>query len=376
MQTNRLRWLRLQDSYYFINVSSLWTTPRNYSGRKLIYKCKSFCGGLGDRFRGIITCFVLALVSNRQFMIDMTHPVDVKNYLLPNMYNWTFDKKTLNLNLTQKVIHAIDHAPGFENQIRSTKFIETWEKYDDIEIYTNIDLVSDIFRNPLMRNNTIIDMFLLNVPLEQLTLHSLFPFLFEILFQPSIEVATVLQSILQDIENGFTLTCIHLRMGQNPSNPLDGNFGDRVLAVQNILDFLNRTNLRKMRNTRIFVTSDSEQASSSIVRQFPNQTLTIPGPILHVDRPANGIHRLHGFRKAVADFYVLGECHMSILTGSGFSALANRRRVQPYQNLFKYDDSNRRIERCHDIYQDSQPPETVIVGKYCRVVFNCSSREM
>ncbi|CAF4854195.1 unnamed protein product, partial [Rotaria sp. Silwood2] len=86
-------------------------------------------------------------------------------------------------------------------------------------------------------------------------------------------------------------------MGQNPSNPLDGNFGDRVLAVQNILDFLNRTNLRKMRNTRIFVTSDSEQASSSIVRQFPNQTLTIPGPILHVDLPANGIHRLHGFRK-------------------------------------------------------------------------------
>ncbi|CAF2483309.1 unnamed protein product [Rotaria sp. Silwood2] len=131
-----------------------------------------------------------------------------------------------------------------------------------------------------------------------------------------------------------------------------------------------------MQNTRIFVTSDSEQASSSIVRQFPNQTLTIPGPILHVDRPANGIHRLHGFLKVVADFYVLGECHMSILTASGFSALANRRRAEPYQNLFKYDDSNRRIERCHDIYQDPQPPKTVIVGKYCRVVFNCSSRKM
>ncbi|CAF3077550.1 unnamed protein product [Rotaria sp. Silwood2] len=309
-------------------------------------------------------------------MIDMTHPVDVKNYLLPNMYNWTLDNKTSNLNFTRKVIHAIDHEPNFENEIRNTKFIETWTQYDDIEIYTNIDLVSDIFRNPLIRNNTIIDMFLLNVPLEQLTLHSLFPFLFEILFQPSTEVVNAIQSILHDIENGYTLTCIHLRMGQNPSNPLDARFEDRASAAENILDFLNRTNLRKMQNTRIFIASDSEQALSKIVREFPNQTITIPGPIIHVDRPANGVHRLHGFLKVVTDFYVLGECHMSILTASGFSALANRRRTEPYQNLFKYDGSNRRIERCHDIYQDSQPPKTVIVGKYCRVVFNCSSREM
>ncbi|CAF4719656.1 unnamed protein product, partial [Rotaria sp. Silwood2] len=72
----------------------MWTTARNYNGRKLIYKCKWTCGGLGDRFRGIITCFVLALVSNRQFMIGMTHPVDVKNYLFPNMYNWKLARRT------------------------------------------------------------------------------------------------------------------------------------------------------------------------------------------------------------------------------------------------------------------------------------------
>ncbi|CAF3465001.1 unnamed protein product [Rotaria sp. Silwood1] len=376
MRRNRLRWLRLQDNYHFINISSLWTPPRNYNRPKLIYKCKSFCGGLGDRFRGIITCFILSLISDRQFMIDMTHPVDVKNYLLPNIYNWTLDNQTSNMNLSHIVIHAIDSEPNFENQIRNTAFMDTWAKYDDIEIYTNLDLVADIFRNPLIRNNTIIAMFLLNLPLEQLTLHSLFPFLFEILFQPSFEVINALQPILQDVENGYQLICIHLRMGQNPSNPLDASFGDRASAVEDIIDFLNRTKLQKMRNTRVFVTSDSEQALSKIVRQFSNQTITISGPIIHVDRPVNNIHFLHGFLKVVIDFYMLGECHMSILTASGFSALANRRRTEPYQKLFKYDGLNRRIERCHDIYEYTQPPITVKVGWYCRVVFNCSSREM
>ncbi|CAF1216601.1 unnamed protein product [Rotaria sordida] len=131
-----------------------------------------------------------------------------------------------------------------------------------------------------------------------------------------------------------------------------------------------------MRNTRVFIASDSEQASSKIALQFPNQTITVPGPILHIDLPAEGVDRDHGFLKVVIDFYALGECHTSILTPSGFSALANRRRIDPYQNLFKYEDSNRRIERCHNVYEYGPPPKVMNSQLYCRVVFNCSSREM
>ncbi|CAF1142483.1 unnamed protein product [Rotaria sordida] len=270
----------------------------------------------------------------------------------------------------------MDVEPNFANEIQSTQFIETWAKYDDIEISTNLDLISDIFRNPLIQNNTIIKMFLLNIALEKLTLHNLFPFIFEIQFEPTLEVVNALKPILQVIANGYTLTCIHLRMGQNPSNPVDARFENRDLAPEDIIDFLNRTNLRKMQHTRLFVTSDSEQASSKIVSQFPNQTITISGPILHIDRPKNRNDTSRGVLKVIADFYALGECHTSILTPSGFSGLANRRRIEPYQNLFKYDVSNRRIERCHDIYEYGKPPKTVDVSLYCRVIFNYSSREM
>ncbi|CAF1329070.1 unnamed protein product, partial [Rotaria sordida] len=209
-------------------------------------------------------------------------------------------------------------------------------------------------------------MFLLNIALEKLTLHNLFSFFFEILFQPSLEVANALKHILQVIENGYMLTCIHLRMGQNPSNPLDDRFEARDLTVEDIIDFLNRTNLRKMRHTRLFAASDSEQALLKIVSQFSNQTITISGPILHIDRPANLNDLGRGFLKVVIDFYALGECDTSILTPSGFSGLANRRRIEPYRNLFKYDVVNRRIERCHDIYEYGKQPKTVGVLSYCR----------
>jgi hypothetical protein len=217
-------------------------------------------------------------------------------------------------------------------------------------------------------------MFLDNLPIERLTLHNLFPLLFEILFQPTLEIVNALEPILQIIKNGYALTCIHLRMGKNPSNPLDALFQNRASAVNDILDYLNRTKLRRKQNTRMFVASDSEQALSNMFAQFQNQTISVPGPILHVDHPANGVNVVDGFFKVLVEFYLLGECDTSILTASGFSALANRRRIDPYHNLFKYDGLNRRIERCHDVYEYEKPPRPASVPLYCRIVFNCSSR--
>ncbi|CAF4528612.1 unnamed protein product, partial [Rotaria socialis] len=354
----QLRWLRLQDNYQSINISSLLITSHNFTRKKLIYKCEAVCGGLGDRFRGIVTCFILALVSDRQFMIEITNAFDVKNYLLPKMYNWTTNNKSLNSNVSRKIIHSINSDPSLQNEIRNTNFIETWSKYDIIDIYTNIDYVSDIFQNSLVQKNKIMKMFLDNLPMEQLTLHNLFPLFFEILFQPNLEIVNALEPILQIIENGYTLTCIHLRMGKNPSNPLDAVFQGRASAVNDILDYLNRTKLRSKQNTRIFVASDSQQALSNVFAQFQNQMILVPGPILHIDQLTNTVNVSHGFLKLLVEFYLLGECDTSILTPSGLSGLANRRRIDPYHNLFKYDDLNRRIERCHDVYEYENPPKS------------------
>ena len=60
---------------------------------RLIYNCESnrmgrFCGGMGDRFRGMVSAFYLSLLSNRRF--ELFHPVAVplQRYLRPHLLNW------------------------------------------------------------------------------------------------------------------------------------------------------------------------------------------------------------------------------------------------------------------------------------------------
>ena len=376
VHSNRQRWSRLKDTFPGMDIGLLWTRRQNsYSRRKtLIYACKSFCGGFGDRMLGIMTSYVLALITDRHFMIDMTHPLDVVEFLRPNLYNWTFVKPKNSTPRSSISVSAIDFPYEFLSNMHSRPFQREWIKYDDITLFTNLDLVADILRNPFVQKAPIVAMLAEHLPRVQMNTHRLFPLLFDILFSPTPRIVKTLQPILEPIQNGCTLICLHVRMGSNPSNPLDGEFKDRGSAVNDTLSFLNQSKWMDDSTSRLFVTSDSALAMKKFADRYPNRTLTVPGPILHIDRPASGVNLTEGFIKVIADFYALGECHTSILTPSGYSALANRRRRAPYDRLYKYDPPKRRIERCHDVYtfRGNESQGTVINAKYCRVVSNGS----
>ena len=354
----------------------LWTRRQddNATGKTLTYSCKSLCGGFGDRMRGIMAGYILALITDRHFMIDMPFPIDLAEFLRPNLYNWTFVKPKVDASRSSIVMYSIGTAEGFLSNMQSRPFQQEWAKYDDIALVTNIDLVADILRNPFVQTTPIVEMFVKHMPREQLNMHSLFPLVFDILFSPTPRIVDALQPILEPIQSGCTLVCLHVRIGGNPSNPLDAEFKDIGSAVEDTLSFLNQTKWMDNRTSRLFVTSDSALAMKKFADRYPNRTLIVSGPILHIDRPAGGVNLTEGFIKVIADFYALGECHTSILTPSGYSGLANRRRRDPYDRLYKYDPPKRRIERCHDVYafRGNNSQGTVINAKYCRVVSNGS----
>lgn len=62
--------------------------------RTLMYSCESdkaghFCGGMGDRFRGMITTFYLALLSDRRFELFHPKPVPLEELLEPHIVKFT-----------------------------------------------------------------------------------------------------------------------------------------------------------------------------------------------------------------------------------------------------------------------------------------------
>ena len=61
--------------------------------RLLIYQCTQHgsCGGLGDRMAGIIAAFVLALATDRSFVLRSTMPAPMELLYEPNGHDWRWD---------------------------------------------------------------------------------------------------------------------------------------------------------------------------------------------------------------------------------------------------------------------------------------------
>ena len=51
----------------------------------MVYACNHWelCGGLGNRINGMLTVFILAVLTNRSFFIELEYPVPVEAFFLP-----------------------------------------------------------------------------------------------------------------------------------------------------------------------------------------------------------------------------------------------------------------------------------------------------
>jgi len=58
--------------------------------RVLVYSCQPFaqCGGHGDRLNGIVTAFLLAVLTRRVFLVDSESPLPLHMFLAPRTVDW------------------------------------------------------------------------------------------------------------------------------------------------------------------------------------------------------------------------------------------------------------------------------------------------
>ncbi|CAF1484095.1 unnamed protein product [Adineta steineri] len=227
------------------------------------------------------------------------------------------------------------------NTIKSKDFVQIWSSYNDIVISTNSDYVTPALHNKFVLNQTrkLLDRFLL----AQAAMQTLFAFLFELLFTPSISVRNRLDTILAASRHRH-LICLHIRPGKNPTNPFDHAFTGRVNTIKAMLNFTNNY-LSNKSSSLAFVTSDSGHVSD-VLHHYPNSSMTIVGPILHIDRfDRRSSIICDGFIKVLADFYLLGECQTSLLSNSGFSSWENRRREKPNEELYIYNEKFKQMRK-------------------------------
>jgi hypothetical protein len=330
------RLFHLGQRFSHININKL-IHIQSSSTQTLTYYCSKHCGGWGDRLRGITSTYILAVLLQRQFVIDMQYPCDLSNFLLPNLINWmpTVDieqgENVLKLDLIRNQ-HKSDPL-----DLSSKNLSEIWLKYDNIFLTTNGDHITPILKNRFF--SSIISE--LNIRSNESTQQLLFPFLFELLFKPTAIVIDQLDRLLlkQSLHFNQSIICMHIRTGQNPTVPKDMKILFRDSIAHDMMTFIDK-NLSSP-SSLIFITSDSNQIQEEISKHYGNdRILSISGPIIHIDRyntkKDSNQTLCHGFLKVISDFYFLGECDTLVKARSGFSEWAGRRRINEYSNLYTY----------------------------------------
>lgn len=103
------------DDYRALHARGVAALKARKSVRVLIYECHGHCGGLGDRVRGIVSAFYLAVDSGRVFFIDQSHPLPLNETLVETEYvKW--DKAYLALDVRRTSLQLID-VPHVEDTV-------------------------------------------------------------------------------------------------------------------------------------------------------------------------------------------------------------------------------------------------------------------
>ncbi|CAF2736802.1 unnamed protein product [Rotaria sp. Silwood2] len=325
-----------------VNISMLLDRPSSNKSPSITYLCREWCGGWGDRLRGITSTFILAILSRRRFYIDMPYPCELTKFLKPNLYDWRpIEPESHRKHLYVETTRNNQLARILYEKISSTNFINDWSQYEDIYITTNSDYITPVLANEHLQNLVS----LLNFSSYESSQARLFPLIYELLFLPTNQVMNLVDQLLIKLNDEKNLKkqliCLHIRIGRNPTMATDKKLIYRDTMVEDILQFVDK-NLTINRNSMIFITSDSMDINQYILDKYnTSQSMTIPGPIIHIDRLSpsySSNEQCQGFLKVISDFYVLGECDTLIMARSGFSEWASRRRylINQFNQLYLY----------------------------------------
>ncbi|XP_060572716.1 uncharacterized protein LOC132730747 isoform X2 [Ruditapes philippinarum] len=322
--TYRLRNIRTRSSSIYteqvskIRMSNTFVTDPSKCAEHtfLVYSCdySRSCGGMGDRQRGIVSSFILALITARVFIIDFEKPCELDNFLKPTVYDWTIckrfiknEKNALTIDMMNKSSMGIDM-----NNLR----FNLWH-WKVVFVKINSNLIYQLRKIKDIRTNY---GWLLNMSIP-----SAYNMILNLLFQPKDTLMSFLDNLIDQNVKEKYLVCCHIRVGKNPSIPQDNAFGEFEKPNETIVfKYLKRyTDPDKY---VIYLASDSLYVRSEFWKIFKNG-IHIDVPIIHVDRLGTHKHNekeaCDGLKYVLIEQYLLSTCDILILTAdSGFGKYA------------------------------------------------------
>src|SRR5690606_1613505 len=128
---DKIKLLRLQK--YYSKISSRSNNTEQY----IVYMAdgKMLHGGLSDRFCGLISTYNYCLEHNIKFKIFFNSPYKLKEFFLPNKYDWTINEQHLSYNSidSQPVYIPYIHQISLQKQLTKQRLSS---KKSQLHVYT------------------------------------------------------------------------------------------------------------------------------------------------------------------------------------------------------------------------------------------------
>ncbi|XP_041355815.1 uncharacterized protein LOC121373316 [Gigantopelta aegis] len=306
-------------------LNSYHNATSSANKKYIIYLCtKSMtCCGWGDRQHGILSAYVISLVTNRIFGVDMSAPCPLSNLLHPRKLMWKINPADLE-GLSTKYIYTVNDKV-FRQMMGQINFDEVYPQ-DVVYLTTNYDYFYSLKRNPHYRK-----IFRQKITKPRpLVFADLWLNVFKLNKRVKRRVTAAIAKAHPTPNH--KLVCAHVRFGRSPTIPWDSeirNTMETVLPLWNFLSHYTDPSFYK-----IFIASDTEMVLDKARQLYPQQMVEIKGDIIHIDKTKHMVSDpCVGFEKVLADQYFLTNCDVLVLTYSVFGKSAAYMR-RSNSNLF------------------------------------------
>ena len=298
------------------------------------YQCSKFCGGWGDRLRGILSVYALSLLLNREFRIMINHPCSITNLLQSNEIKWDSEIEYED-KMTNYVINTIDNRNKFTQNISNLDPDSFLNNYDIITIANNVDWTYYMVRNKFLKKKiknlgfNIHKFRLKNLMFEWY--HKFFK------LQPSLQEKYDQFLTKLKIENNAKLLCVQIRTGGIRSNHKRDKLFNSYENTKKFWKFINKKFLNdsKIDNFKLFITTDNELVEKDAIKIYGKDKVILnDGPILHIDRDVHRSNDCKNAERTILDFHCLKNCDIGVISSSNFGKFGLWNRKNPTENLF------------------------------------------
>ena len=281
---------------------------------KIIFRCSKIYdfqtdegfGGIGDRFVGLISSFILAILLNYEFRIHWIYPMDLNTIFIENNIKW--NKKDYDLRNINE-IRLMDNDI-FDDKKKDLLLNKINNLTETISIVSN-----KFFVYYLMRNNNFRDR------IRQLNINetSVYHDAIHLLFNFNKNIQDKYEKILYNFCSYYTIgiqvrSYIHeYKVKINDYDYLEyTEFIDKIIKTHND------------KNIMLFICCDSEESTNYFSKKYSSfKQLIISGEQVHLEKTNTGNKNLNNNIKLFLEIFGLGKCNELIITNSSnFGRLA------------------------------------------------------